>query len=183
MDKKTNLIWLDLEMTGLNPSADKIIEIACVITDKNLNVIAKGPLDENSIAIKVSDEILDNMNQWCQVHHKKSGLTEKVRDSKIQLEQAEAATLDFIKQYSAPNSSPICGNSICQDRRFLAVHMPKLEEFFHYRNFDVSVLKQIHSYWYQDEVSEFVKESTHLALYDTIESIKEMRYYRETILK
>jgi oligoribonuclease len=143
MQNSNNLIWLDLEMTGLDPDQDKIIEIATIVTDKNLNVLVEGP----AIAIHHSDAVLEKMDAWNKKHHGDSGLIERVRNSQITTAKAETMMLEFLIQYVQPGKSPICGNSICQDRRFLYRYMPKLEQFFHYRNFDVSVLKIIAKKW------------------------------------
>lgn len=174
----TNLIWLDLEMTGLNPERDCIIEIATVITDTNLNVLAEGP----ALAIYQSDEMLNNMDDWCTNQHGKSGLTQRVRDSKISVEEAEQKTLVFVKEWITENKSPLCGNSIYQDRRFLAKYMPTFERYCHYRNLDVSSIKILAERWKPD-LPQFSKESSHLALADIYDSINELRYYREKWLK
>ena len=171
----TNLVWLDLEMTGLNPEYDRIIEIATVVTDKNLEVIAEGPV----LAIHHSDKILSRMDEWNVKQHGSTGLTERVRQSCITTKQAEKMTFEFLKQYLPEGKSPICGNSICQDRRFLCRWMPRLEKFFHYRNLDVSVLKILAKSWYPDIAKAFVKKSKHQALQDVYDSINEMKYYVE----
>jgi len=175
MDKKTNLIWIDLEMTGLIPEKDIIIEIATVVTDANLNVLADGP----SIAIHQDDKHLDSMDEWNTRQHTKSGLVQRVKASKTSLNEAEKQTLDFLIQYVDPNASPMCGNSICQDRRFLYIYMPKLEKFFHYRHIDVSTLKELAVRWKPDIVSASFKQSKHLALSDIYDSINELKHYRE----
>ena len=173
-----NLIWIDLEMTGLDPLEDRIIEIATIVTDKNLNIVEEGP----ALAIKQSDEMLNGMDDWCTTQHGKSGLTDRVKNSSISEATAEAVTLAFLDKYVPRGRSPMCGNSICQDRRFLARWMPELEEFFHYRNLDVSTLKELARRW-SPQISEgFSKESSHLAMDDIKDSIEELKYYRSTIL-
>jgi oligoribonuclease len=175
MNKKTNLIWIDLEMTGLVPEDDVIIEIATVVTDSNLNVLAEGP----SLAIHQENKHLDSMDEWNTRQHTKSGLIKRVKESKISLNEAEKKTLDFLIQYVDSGTSPMCGNSICQDRRFLYIYMPKLEKFFHYRHIDVSTLKELAVRWKSDVVSTSFKQSKHLALSDIYDSINELKYYRE----
>ena len=175
MNKKTNLIWIDLEMTGLVPEDDVIIEIATVVTDANLNVLAEGP----SLAIHQENKHLDSMDEWNTRQHTKSGLIKRVKESKISLNEAEKKTLDFLIQYVDSGTSPMCGNSICQDRRFLYIYMPKLEKFFHYRHIDVSTLKELAVRWKSDVVSTSFKQSKHLALSDIYDSINELKYYRE----
>jgi len=174
-----NLIWIDLEMTGLYPENDVIIEIATIVTDKNLNILAQGPV----LAIHQSDEILAAMDDWNQDHHGKSGLIERVRASTVTKEQAEKATVDFINQWVDAGQSPICGNSVWQDRRFLTRYMPTLEAFFHYRCIDVSTFKELAARWCPEIKDGFSKESTHQALDDIIESIEELRYYREHFIR
>lgn len=173
-----NLIWIDLEMTGLDPNSDLIIEIATIVTDKNLNIIDEGP----AIVIHQSDDVMNNMDEWCTTQHGKSGLTERVLNSHISEETAENLTLAFLKQYVPEGKSPMCGNSICQDRRFLARYMPRLELYFHYRNLDVSTLKELTSRWAPDKKMTYTKESKHLAMEDIKDSIAELKYYREHIL-
>ena len=173
-----NLIWIDLEMTGLDTVNDVIIEIATIITDKELNTLAEGPM----LAIHQSDAILDGMDEWNQKQHGGSGLIERVRNSSIHEAEAEQQTIEFLQQYVSAGKSPMCGNSICQDRRFLARCMPKLEDFFHYRNLDVSTLKELANRWAPDIAKAFEKESSHLALDDIKDSIDEMQYYRKNIL-
>jgi len=175
MNKKTNLIWIDLEMTGLVPEDDVIIEIATVVTDSNLNVLAEGP----SLAIHQENKHLDSMDEWNTRQHTKSGLIKRVKESKISLNEAEKKTLDFLIQYVDSGTSPMCGNLICQDRRFLYIYMPKLEKFFHYRHIDVSTLKELAVRWKSDVVSTSFKQSKHLALSDIYDSINELKYYRE----
>jgi len=173
-----NLIWIDLEMTGLDPLEDRIIEIATLVTDKNLKILEEGP----SLVIKQSDEMLDGMDEWCTTQHGKSGLTDRVKNSSISESTAEAVTLAFLEKYVPPGRSPMCGNSICQDRRFLARWMPELEEFFHYRNLDVSSLKELAIRWAPELCEGFSKESSHLAMNDIKDSIAELKYYRSTML-
>ncbi|MCX7105386.1 MAG: oligoribonuclease [Methylococcales bacterium] len=173
------LIWIDLEMTGLNPDIDVIIEIATVVTDKDLNILAQGPV----LAVYQSDEILANMDEWNQKHHGASGLINRVKSSRINDIEAERLTIEFLKQWVPENTSPICGNSIGQDRRFLYRYMPKLEAYFHYRNIDVSTLKELAARWAPEVKEGFNKELTHQALDDIIESIEELRYYRENFIR
>jgi oligoribonuclease len=174
-----HLIWIDLEMTGLNPDTDLIIEIATIVTDKNLNIVAQGPV----LAVHQSDEALAAMDEWNQTHHGQSGLIDRVKASTINNAQAELLTIEFLKLWVPENTSPICGNSISQDRRFLYRYMPKLEAYFHYRSIDVSTLKELAARWAPEVKDGFNKESTHQALDDIIESIEELRYYREHFIK
>jgi oligoribonuclease len=173
------LVWIDLEMTGLQPDTDKIIEIATLVTDENLNLLAEGPV----LAIKQSDAALDAMDEWNQTHHGRSGLIERVKASAIDEKEAVRQTLEFLADYSEPNASPLCGNSICQDRRFMANYMPDLEAFFHYRNLDVSTLKELAKRWKPEIMTGLTKKATHQALDDIRESIEELRYYREHFIK
>jgi oligoribonuclease len=174
-----NLIWIDLEMTGLDSFNDVIIEIATLVTDKDLNVLGEGPV----FAIHQADEALAKMDDWCQKQHGGSGLVARVKASECNEQQAEAATLAFLSQYVPAGASPMCGNSICQDRRFLAKHMPELEKFFHYRNLDVSTLKELANRWKPGLADGFKKESSHLAMNDILDSIAELQYYREHFIK
>ncbi|GMR00560.1 MAG: oligoribonuclease [Zetaproteobacteria bacterium] len=173
---KDNLVWMDLEMTGLDPETDTILEIATIITDKNLNVLAEGP----SIAIHHDKQVLDNMNGWCKKQHAASGLSGRVLASRIPLAQAEAETLAFIRQYATERTVPLCGNSIHQDRRFLARYMPQMEAYLHYRIVDVSTIKELARRWYP-EIKPPLKKGMHLAMDDVRESIAELRYYRERL--
>jgi oligoribonuclease len=174
MSSSDNLIWIDLEMTGLKPDTDSIIEIATVVTDKELVVIADGPV----FAIHQADDVLARMDEWNTKQHGSSGLAARVRASTISEAEAEALTLEFLAPLVKSGASPMCGNSICQDRRFLARHMPKLERFFHYRNLDVSTLKELARRWAPGLAESFVKQGTHLAQADIHESIRELRHYR-----
>lgn len=169
-----NLVWIDLEMTGLLPEEDQIIEIATIVTNSDLSILAEGP----AIAVHQSDDFLNGMDEWNTRTHGNSGLTERVRRSKINLAEAEAQTLKFLQEYVAQGISPMCGNSICQDRRFLARYMPKLERYFHYRNLDVSTLKELARRWRPDLVDGFKKHGKHMAMDDIRESINELNYYR-----
>ena len=175
MNKKTNLIWIDLEMTGLIPEHDVIIEIATVVTDAQLNVVDEGP----SIAIHQSNELLDGMDEWNTNQHNHSGLVKRVQESKISIAEAESQTLNFLMKYVDLGASPMCGNSICQDRRFLYNYMPDLEKFFHYRHIDVSTLKELAVRWKPNIISTSYKKSRHLALSDIYDSINELKHYRE----
>jgi oligoribonuclease len=173
-----NLIWIDLEMTGLIPQADRIIEIATVVTDKELNVIAEGPV----FAVHQPETLLAGMDDWNTKQHGTSGLVERVRASQISEAQAEKKTLEFLQHHIPPGKSPMCGNSICQDRRFLALYMPELEKFFHYRNLDVSTLKELAVRWAPKILDGIEKESSHLALSDIHDSINELRHYRQQFI-
>ncbi|EPK1414542.1 oligoribonuclease [Pseudomonas aeruginosa] len=179
MQNPQNLIWIDLEMTGLDPDRDVIIEMATIVTDSDLNTLAEGPV----IAIHQPEEILAGMDEWNTRQHGQSGLTQRVRESTVSMAEAEAQTLAFLEQWVPKRSSPICGNSICQDRRFLYRHMPRLEGYFHYRNLDVSTLKELAALWAPQVRESFKKGNTHLALDDIRESIAELRHYRDHFIK
>jgi len=173
-----NLIWIDLEMTGLDTTSDQIIEIATIVTDENLNEIAVGP----ELAIRQSEEIMGAMDAWNTRQHGESGLTQRVLDSELSTRHAEQQTIDFLSKHVTAGKSPMCGNSICQDRRFMARLMPDLESFFHYRNLDVSTLKILAQRWAPEIAAGFTKESMHRALDDIRDSIAELRHYREKFL-
>ncbi|HIE1427303.1 TPA: oligoribonuclease [Pseudomonas aeruginosa] len=179
MQNPQNLIWIDLEMTGLDPDRDVIIEMATIVTDSDLNTLAEGPV----IAIHQPEEILAGMDEWNTRQHGQSGLTQRVRESTVSMAEAEAQTLAFLEQWVPKRSSPICGNSVCQDRRFLYRHMPRLEGYFHYRNLDVSTLKELAARWAPQVRESFKKGNTHLALDDIRESIAELRHYRDHFIK
>ncbi|MED5530146.1 MAG: oligoribonuclease [Pseudomonadota bacterium] len=179
MGKNLNLVWLDLEMTGLIPRSDRIIEIATLVTDPALNILAEGPV----FAIKQPDEVLNAMDEWNQKHHGISGLIDRVKNSSIDEQEAERQTLEFLTQYSEKKASPLCGNSICQDRRFMANYMPELEAFFHYRNLDVSSVKELVRRWKPQIMEGFSKQSKHQAMDDIKDSVNELKYYREHFIK
>ena len=170
-----NLIWVDLEMTGLDPDKDAIIEVAIVVTDSDLNILGEGPV----LAIHQPDSVLDGMDAWNTGTHGRSGLTSRVRASRITEADAEDMLIDFLKRYVPKGKSPMCGNSICQDRRFMARTMPRLEAYFHYRNLDVSTLKELCRRWRPETATNFKKQQKHTALADIRESIEELRYYRQ----
>ncbi|MGH8785183.1 MAG: oligoribonuclease [Cupriavidus necator] len=176
---ENNLIWLDMEMTGLQPDTDRIIEIAIVITDSELHILAEGPV----LVIHQSDAVLNGMDNWNKGTHGRSGLIDKVKASTLTEEQAEAELLAFLKRWVPANKSPMCGNSICQDRRFMARYMPKLEAFFHYRNLDVSTLKELCKRWEPAIHKGFIKRQLHTALADILESVEELRYYRTHFIR
>ncbi|MBE8716283.1 oligoribonuclease [Cellvibrio polysaccharolyticus] len=179
MLNEDNLIWIDLEMTGLEPDSDVIIEIATLVTDANLNILAEGPV----FAIHQPDSILDAMDEWNTNQHGKSGLTQRVRESNVSLAQAEAETIAFLRPWVPERKSPICGNSICQDRRFLVRGMPQLEAYFHYRNLDVSTVKELARRWRPDVLAGVKKSGAHLAMDDIRDSIAELQHYRATFFK
>lgn len=174
-----NLVWLDMEMTGLNPDGDRIIEMAMVVTNSALELVAESP----SWVVHQSDEVLAGMDEWNQKTHGRSGLIDKVRASTTSEAEVEAAALEFLRKYSGKGHSPMCGNTIGQDRRFMARYMPELEAFFHYRNLDVSTLKELCKRWQPDIHKGFKKRGRHTALADIYESIDELKYYREHFLK
>lgn len=173
-----NLIWVDLEMTGLDPETHKIIEIATIVTDSELNILAEGPV----LAIHQPDSELDKMDEWCTTTHTSSGLVKRVKESTVTEQDAIVQTIEFLEKWVPKGKSPICGNSIGQDRRFLYKHMPELEEYFHYRYIDVSTLKELTRRWKPEVLDGFTKSGSHLALDDIRESIAELQYYRKTII-
>jgi len=177
--KEDNLIWIDLEMTGLDTQADHIIEIATIVTDGSLRIVAEGPV----LAIHQPDSVLDALDEWNRTTHGGTGLLQRVRESRLTAAEAEARTLEFLAGHVAPGASPMCGNSICQDRRFLAREMPTLEKFFHYRNLDVSTVKELARRWAPGVLAGVQKASTHLALDDIRESIQELEHYRRHFLR
>lgn len=176
---QNNLVWLDMEMTGLLPDNDRIIEVAMVVTDGNLNVVAEGPV----LVVHQPDSVLDAMDDWNKSTHGKSGLIDKVKASPLSEAEVEAQMIEFLKQHVPVRTSPICGNSICQDRRFLARWMPQLEAYFHYRNLDVSTLKELARRWKPEVASGIKKHGKHEALADIYESIEEMKHYRDNFIK
>ena len=173
-----NLVWIDMEMTGLQPDSDRIIEIALLVTDPQLAVIAEGPV----LVVHQPDAVLEAMDSWNRSTHKKSGLIDRVRASRLAEADVERAALEFLSQHVPASSSPMCGNSICQDRRFLARWMPKLEAYFHYRNLDVSTLKELVRRWKPELMKGFSKEGKHEALADILESIEELKFYRKSVM-
>ena len=179
MKSNQNLIWIDLEMTGLDPNRDRIIEIATLVTDAHLNILAEGPV----FAVHQADDLLSQMDEWNTRQHNQSGLVNRVRESLVTDATAEALTISFLEQHVDKGKSPMCGNSICQDRRFLVNYMPKLAAFFHYRHVDVSTLKELAMRWRPGIVSGIVKQSKHLAMDDIKDSIAELRYYRENFIR
>ncbi|MCE7915183.1 MAG: oligoribonuclease [Nitrosomonas sp. PRO4] len=170
-----NLIWVDMEMTGLNPDTDRIIEVALVITDAQLNTIAEGPV----LVVHQSDEVLDAMDKWNKSTHAKSGLIDKVKASPLREDEVETQLIEFLKFHVPSGASPMCGNSICQDRRFMVRSMPQLEAYFHYRNLDVSTIKELAKRWKPEIAAGLTKESKHEALADIYDSINELKYYRQ----
>lgn len=174
-----NLVWIDMEMTGLDPDKDKIIEVAAVVTDPDLNILAQGPV----FAIHQSDAMLDGMDAWNKGTHGRSGLIDRVKASTVTEAEASTELIAFLKKYVPAGKSPMCGNSICQDRRFMARGMPELEAFFHYRNLDVSTLKELCKRWKPELAAGFKKHQMHTALADIVESIEELRYYREHFIR
>ncbi|MBZ2168534.1 oligoribonuclease [Marinobacter sp. F4216] len=179
MAEGDRLVWIDLEMTGLDPEQERIIEMATIITDSHLNLVAEGPV----IAVHQPDSLLDAMDEWCTRTHGASGLTRRVKESSIGEAEAERLTLEFLQQHVEPGSSPLCGNSIGQDRRFLVKYMPELEGFFHYRNLDVSTIKELARRWRPDVLAGVKKQGSHLALDDIRDSINELRHYRGTFFQ
>lgn len=174
-----NLVWIDMEMTGLDPDHDRVIEIAAIVTDAELNILAEGPV----FVIHQADEVLDKMDAWNKGTHGRSGLIDKVRASTVTEDEASVQMISFLRQYVPAGKSPMCGNSICQDRRFMARHMSQLEQFFHYRNVDVSTIKELCRRWKPELINGFKKHQMHTALADIRESVEELRYYREHFIK
>lgn len=179
MKNDLNLVWIDMEMTGLDPEQCLVLEIATIVTDPQLNILAEGPV----IAIKQSKDVLDGMDEWCTNTHGKTGLTQRCLDSKITEAEAEAMTIAFLKDYVDEGKSPLCGNTIGQDRRFMVKYMPTLEEYFHYRSIDVSSIKELAKRWAPEAIKDFKKKGVHLALDDIQESIEELRFYRDKVFK
>ena len=175
----THLVWIDMEMSGLDPDSDSVLEVALIVTDKDLNLVETGPV----LVVHQRDEVLDAMDSWNKGTHGKSGLIDKVKASTLSEADVEAQMIEFMKQHVGERTSPMCGNSICQDRRFLARHMPKLEAYFHYRNLDVSTLKELAARWRPDLKDGFKKANSHTALADIQESIEELKYYRDNFIR
>ena len=175
----THLVWVDMEMSGLDPDKDVVLEVALVVTDKDLNLVEEGPV----LVVRQSDAVLDGMDNWNRITHGKSGLIDKVKASTLSEADVEQRMLAFMKQHVGERKSPMCGNSICQDRRFMARHLPRLEAYFHYRNLDVSTLKELAARWRPELKEGFKKANNHTALADIQESIEELRYYRDKFIK
>ncbi len=175
----THLVWIDMEMSGLEPDSDSVLEVALIVTDKDLNLVEEGPV----LVVHQSDAVLDAMDNWNKGTHGKSGLIDKVKASTLSDAEVEAQMIEFMKKHVGERKSPMCGNSICQDRRFLARHMPKLEAYFHYRNLDVSTLKELAARWRPELKDGFKKANSHTALADIQESIEELKYYRDTFIR
>ena len=175
----THLVWIDMEMSGLDPDSDRVLEVALIVTDKDLNLVETGPV----LVVHQRDEVLDAMDSWNKGTHGKSGLIDKVKASTLSEADVEAQMIEFMKRHVGERTSPMCGNSICQDRRFLARHMPKLEAYFHYRNLDVSTLKELAARWRPDLKDGFKKANSHTALADIQESIEELKYYRDNFIR
>ncbi|MFQ3249308.1 MAG: oligoribonuclease [Glaciecola sp.] len=175
----SNLVWIDMEMTGLDPETCVVMEIATIVTDKELNILAQGPV----IAVYQPDDVLDNMDEWCIKTHGVTGLTDRCRASEYDVDAATKETIKFLEKYVPKGKSPLCGNTIGQDRRFLVKYMPELEEYFHYRSIDVSTIKELTARWKPEILTGFKKRGVHLALDDIIESIDEMKFYRENVFK
>ena len=175
----THLVWIDMEMSGLEPDRDSVLEVALIVTDKDLNLVEEGPV----LVVHQSDAVLDAMDNWNKGTHGKSGLIDKVKASPLSEADVEAQMIEFMKKHVGERKSPMCGNSICQDRRFLARHMPKLEDYFHYRNLDVSTLKELAARWRPELKDGFEKANSHTALADIQESIEELKYYREHFIR
>lgn len=178
-EKYPALVWLDLEMTGLDPESERIIEIATVVTNSDLNQLIEGP----NLIINQPEEFIEGMDAWNVDQHGNSGLIDKVRISKMSIKEAEQLTLQFLKQYTEAGKSPLCGNSISHDRKFLSLYMPELENFFHYRNVDVSSIKEVAKRWFPNSLESFRKEGGHRAMVDVLESIEELKYYKRSLFK
>jgi len=176
---KTHLVWIDMEMSGLNPDTDRILEVAVIVTDKDLNLVAEGPV----LVVHQPDAVLAGMDKWNQNTHGKSGLIDRVKASTLSEAEVSRQLIAFLKKYVPVRTSPMCGNSICQDRRFMARHMPELEAYFHYRNIDVSTLKELAGHWRPELKAGFEKANSHTALADILESIEELKYYREHFIR
>jgi oligoribonuclease len=177
--KTSNLVWMDMEMSGLDPKTCVVLEIATLVTDKDLNLVAQGPV----LAVHQPDSVLSSMDDWNKEHHTKSGLVERVKSSKVSLAEAERQTLEFVATHCAEKSSPLCGNTIYQDRRFLIEYMPKLESYLHYRLVDVSTVKELVKRWYGPQFQAPLKKQSHKALDDILETIEELKFYREKVFR